>query len=322
MTVTVDYVNRFPLAMEWEYEQTNVYHLDGGDEHWLIDTGEIHEDNFEVLTEYLRGEGLTWSELTGVLVTHLHPDHVGLIFEMLEENPDLDFRIPTGASMGKRTPERTKEWLRRVGMPEAFHEAVLEEITNHKYVDFMRDVKDRGRFLEPGTTLRLGSRLCEVLPARGHTPNQVVYYLPEDGLLFSGDHVLLNETPNVSVFPEYLDGNPLRDFHEGLEGLLDLDISVVYPGHGPPFQNGKERVRELLEHHEGRLDQCRRIVEETPQSPFEVADQIPWSSGSFEDLKQVHQFLALGETFSHLEYLRQQGKLEKSDEDGTNRYYQ
>lgn len=321
MFVSLDYVERIPLPMEWEYEDTNVYHLDGGDEQWLIDAGEIHENNFTTLTESIRDRGLKWSDVTGVLVTHLHPDHVGLVFKMLEENPDLELRIPSGPSMERRTPERTREWLRRVGMPEELHDAVVEEITNHKYVGFMEDVKNQGQLLEPGTSLRLGNRRCEVLPARGHTPNQVVYYVPEDRLLFSGDHVLLNETPNVSVFPEYLDGNPLRDFHDGLEGLLERDISRIYPGHGPPFSNGKQRVRELLEHHEGRLEQCRRALGESPQSPFEVAQQIPWSNKSFDDLEQVHQFLALGESFSHLEYLAQRGEIESSNRDGADCFY-
>jgi len=307
--------------MEWEYEKTNVYHLDGGDEHWLVDAGEIYENNFEELTEALRDLGLGWSDITGVLLTHLHPDHAGLVFEILGENPDLQLRIPAGPSMEERTPERTREWLRRVGMPEGLHETVVKEITNHKYVGFMEDVKNRGETMDPGSSLKLGERSCEILPARGHTPNQVVYYVPEDELLFSGDHVLLNETPNVSVFPEYLGGNPLKDFHDGLERLLERNITRIYPGHGPPFSNAKQRIRELLEHHEGRLGHCRRVLGKEPLSSFEVARQIPWSNQSFDDLEQVHQFLALGESFSHLEYLAQREEVESTKENGTDCYY-
>jgi glyoxylase-like metal-dependent hydrolase (beta-lactamase superfamily II) len=311
-----DYVEQFPLPMEWEYEDTNVYLIRSDSGNWLIDAGEIYEDNFEYLTEELADLGLGWADIEGVCVTHLHPDHAGLVFKMLDVNPDLELLIPPGPSFEKRTETRVHEWLTRIGMPRELHEFIVDEITDHKYVGFMKDVKETGTFVEPGTSLQLGDYECEVIEAHGHTPNQVVYYLPDDGLLFSGDHVLLNETPNVSLFPEYMDGNPLGDFHDGLETLLDRELSVVYPGHGRPFSNGQSRVRELLDHHAERLEHCRRAVQDEPLSAFEVAEQIPWTNKTFEDLDEIHQFLALGESMSHLIYLAERGEVTRERQEG------
>lgn len=312
----VDYVKRIPLGMEWQYEDANVYLIQSDSANWLIDAGEIYEDNFEVLTEKLRDSGLEWRNIEGVCVTHLHPDHAGLCFKMLEENPDLRVLIPPGPSMEKRTPDRTKKWLTRIGMPEDLHEFILDEITEHKYVDFMGRLKETAEYLEPDTTLELGDHDCEVVKAHGHTPNQVVYHLPEDGLLFAGDHVLLHETPNVSLFPEYLDGNPLGDFHQGLEALLDRRVTMLYPGHGRPFENGLGRVRELLDHHEERLNHCRQAVRSDRLTAFEVAERIPWSNTTFKELDEIHQFLALGESMSHLIYLSEKGEVDRAREEG------
>lgn len=314
--MSADYVHRIPLEMEWEYDDANVYLIQSDTENWLIDAGEIHENNFEVLTGKLRDQGLGWSDVEGVCVTHLHPDHAGLCFDMLEENPDLTVLIPPGPGMDNRTRERTHRWLNRIGMPEELHEFIVDEITEHKYVGFMKELKETAEFLEPGTNITLGPHRCEIIEAHGHTPNQVVFYLPDDELLFSGDHVLLNETPNVSLFPEYLDGNPLGDFHDALDGLLQRDISTVYPGHGQPFQNGRDRIQELLDHHTERLDHCRRAVEGDRLTAFEVAGRIPWSNKTFDDLNQIHQFLALGESMSHLIYLTETGKLNRESDGG------
>lgn len=315
VTTNVDYVERIPLKMEWEYDDTNVYLVQSDAGNWLIDAGEIHEDNFETLTDTLREHGLNWQTIDGVCVTHLHPDHAGLCFEMLDRNPDLDVLIPPGPAMEKRTPERTHKWLNRIGMPAELHEFIVDAITTRKYVEFTKELKETAEFLEPGSNLKLGDFHCEVIKAHGHTPNQVVFYLPEDGLLFSGDHVLLNETPNVSLFPEYLGGNPLGDFHEGLEALLDREISTVYPGHGRPFQNGGTRVRELLDHHEDRLNHCLRAVRDGELTAFEVAHQIPWSNKTFEDLDETHQFLALGESMSHLIDLAERNVISRERKD-------
>ncbi|MFB6344952.1 MAG: MBL fold metallo-hydrolase [bacterium] len=310
-----DYVDRIPLDMEWQYEDANVYLIRSDSGNWLIDAGEIYNTNFQFLTDELKDRGLSWNKIDGVCVTHLHPDHAGLCFDMLEANPDLQVLIPPGPAMDQRTRDRTQEWLNRVGMPEDFHEYILNDITSHKYVDFMGRLKDTAKFLETGQTLTLGDYQCDVIKAHGHTPNQVVFYLPEDELLFSGDHVLMNETPNVSLFPEYLGGNPLKDFHDSLESLLDLEISMVYPGHGVPFENGLSRIQELLDHHEERLEHCRQAMRKGPVTAFDVVQEIPWGSGDFDELDEIHQFLALGETMSHLIYLTEADNVHRNRED-------
>lgn len=314
--MSTEFVKRFPLPMEWEYEDPNVYLLRTEDGPWLIDAGEIHETNFEDLTEGLAEEGISWEDVRGVCATHLHPDHVGLAFKILDASPSTRFLIPSGPSYEKRTEERTRRWLYRIGIPESLHDPFVEEILGYPYLEFMADLKETAETIEPGTTLNLGDRTVEVVKAHGHTPNQVVYYLPEDQLLFSGDHVLLHETPNVSLFPESLERNPLRDFHESLRLLLDREISTVYPGHGQPFRNGHDRIRELLDHHGTRMGHIRRTLSGEPKTALEVAEQIPWGNKEFDELSQVHSFLALGESMSHLVKLAREDEVRRERENG------
>lgn len=313
--MTVDYVDRIALPIEWEYEDVNMYLIRSGSENWLIDAGEQHAENFDRLTGELKSRGLGWNDIEGVCLTHLHPDHAGLAFKMLDENDQLQLLVPEGPSFEKRTPERVKKWLCKVGIPESLHEGFVEQITDLPYVDFMGRLKDTGQLLEADGTIQFGELECQVIKAHGHTPNQVVYYLADDGLLFSGDHVLLHETPNVSLFPEYMGGNPLKDFHRGLRTLTDRDLSIIYPGHGKPFSNGQERVKALLEHHNERLDHCRSAMNEEPQTALDVAEQIPWGNKQFENLNEVHSYLALGETMAHLVYLAERDDIRRKNQD-------
>lgn len=317
--MNINYVKQISVSMEFGYESTNIYLLQSANENWLIDAGEKYDDNFDVLTSELSEFGINCQDLDGVLITHLHPDHVGLSFKLLERNPELPIFIPEGPSYEKRTKERIRLWLNRTGIPEEFHQKFVNKLTDFPYIEFMKRLKDQFETVEPGDSIQLGNYECSVIGARGHTPNQVVYYLNQDKVLFSGDHILLEETPNVSLFPEYLGGNPLADFHNSLETLLDRAVDMVFPGHGKPFRNGHQRIKELLNHHDERLNHCLEALTDEPQSALTVAEYIPWSGGGFDELDETHRYLALGETLAHLIELVERNQI--SCEENSQVYY-
>jgi glyoxylase-like metal-dependent hydrolase (beta-lactamase superfamily II) len=82
------------------------------------------------------------------------------------------------------------------------------------------------RTFESAATIDLGDRAVELRHlGRGHTDNDIVVRLPDDGVLFAGD-LLENGAP-----PYFGDGYPI-DWPATIEALLPLVDGAVVPGHG------------------------------------------------------------------------------------------
>lgn len=92
-----------------------------------------------------------------------------------------------------------------------------------------------------------GMRMELLYLGRGHTEGDIVVYLPEEKVLFSGDLVYAGRLPWVG------DGNT-RDWIVTLGRIKSLDVRTVVPGHG------KGGARESIATFEGYLTSLRAEV--------------------------------------------------------------
>jgi glyoxylase-like metal-dependent hydrolase (beta-lactamase superfamily II) len=129
-----------------------------------------------------------------------------------------------------------------------------------------------------------------------------------DGVLVAGDHLLPTISPSVGLYPDSRP-DPLGDYLESLERIVDLGLRVALPAHGNPIEDPGKRARELIEHHRRRLQETAAALGATPRTGYEVSLSL------FPDLDSAGaRRFAVAETLSHLERLRFEGKAARHDD--------
>jgi glyoxylase-like metal-dependent hydrolase (beta-lactamase superfamily II) len=177
--------------------------------------------------------------------------------------------------------------------------------------------------LKGGETFRVGTFEFEVINSPGHSPGHICLYEKTKKMLFSGDHVLLDITPNVSFHPQSGD-NPLKDFLDSLERLAELDVNFVFPGHGPVFSGLRQRIGQIVYHHEQRQLYIKSAARDELKTAWEIANTLQWGSNRsvpFSKLAMLHQRLAVMETIAHLQFLVAEDKAKRVLEGETVKYY-
>lgn len=282
----------------------------------LIDTGFHHPLCFETLRRGMEEAGLR-PENTDVFITHAHADHSGNAASLQALGCRLfmsgvDFRHYCGW-LETRLHDQLGRAVRE-GLPRSFLELGASANPIMGYGSGPFTVTE----LREGDELCYGPyRLCCLLTP-GHTPGHMCLYEPDRQILFLGDHVLFDITPNICNFSDVSDS--LGDYLDSLEALRYLPVKLALPAHrGLPQISLVERVDQLLAHHQRRLDETLRIVRETPGlDAYRIAGRLHWHirAASWEEFPPGQKWFALGETLAHLDHLRRLGLLCAAEEDG------
>ena len=300
--------------------QVNAYLLTSPDGHLLIDTGWNTEQAFETLEGHLKALGVHWGDLATMVITHAHLDHFGLVRRLRElSGARLGMHHIEARLNGARYDDligyaqQTADRLRRGGLDEDFMGDAGEFIKRFEKLS----AQARPDFtLGGGEVISQGDFSLEILWTPGHSPGHICLYERHHKLLFSGDHVLPNISPNIGLFPQGGD-NPLGDYLTSLRGVENLAVDLVLPAHGQPFAGLGQRVGQLREHHAQRnqelLDLLARSGE--PATPFQLVGGITWHAGGravgWGQLSSFDQRLAMFEVMAHLEAMVREGSLQR-----------
>ena len=291
-----------------------------GREGWtIIDCGitsaETKQSWEAIFAEYLDG-----LPILRVLVTHMHPDHIGLAHFLCER-----WQVPLWISMSDFL---TAQWLsskeggakvgatpggggtadhyERHGLKDADD---LERIRSRSdyYSRLVPEVPKRYRRIMAGDRIRIGTHDWEVSMGYGHAPEHATFYCSALNIFISGDMVLPRISTNVSVYDADPDANPLDLYLKSLNQWRTLPQDVlVLPSHGKPFTGLHARVDQLHDHHRARLDDTLEACKE-PRSAYELIPVL------FKRQLDNHQLsFAMGEAIAHLNYLWHQGSLRRS----------
>ena len=136
-------------------------------------------------------------------------------------------------------------------------------------------------------------------------------YEPEKKFLFSGDHILDDITPNISLWGD--DSNPLGEYLRSLDKVYELNVEIVFPGHRNFITNHRDRIKELKLHHQYRLNEINSILKDGPKTGIEIASKMKWnmSYNSFDLFPTPQKWFAIGETVAHLKYLEEKNLISK-----------
>ncbi|GAI58585.1 unnamed protein product, partial [marine sediment metagenome] len=173
----------------------------------------------------------------------------------------------------------------------------------------------RGRLdfhiVKEGDAINIGDYLFKCIETPGHSKGHICLYEPNKKLFVSGDHILIDITPNISLWS--YEENPLNEYLISLDKVYNLDVKLVLPGHRRTFKNHKQRIQELKRHHQTRANEVLSILEKGKQNAFQVASQMSWDM-SYEFWYQFpssQKWFAFGEAIAHLKYLEEKGKVRR-----------
>ncbi|MDN5852550.1 MAG: MBL fold metallo-hydrolase, partial [Actinomycetia bacterium] len=167
-------------------------------------------------------------------------------------------------------------------------------------------------WIDDGQTLTLGGREIVAVATPGHTQGHVIFVDHDAGVLYSGDHILSATTPVIGIEPA-TSTRPLANTLDSLRKVLALPDLRLLSAHGPVLPSSHARARELLAHHERRLELCRAAVHTGKASAYEVALALAWTKNEqrLTDLDEIGAVMATLQTRAYLELLSTTGALER-----------
>lgn len=300
----------------------NVYVITTPEQNLLIDTGFNRHECRSALWTGIRELGLDLKK-TSVFLTHLHADHTGLAGEFVAQGCPIYMGRIDYEYLDKMKNGGNVSNLEELFRSEGFSEEVLalqsRENQGRRY-----GVKQMfpARLVDDGTVISLGNWKIRCVHTPGHTPGHMVLYLPERQLLFSGDHILFDITPNISVW----DGVPrsLEDYLSSLEKIRALPVQVAFPAHRHGGSDVPRRIDALQAHHRDRLEEiCRAVAARPGSTAYEIAGTITWSARGlgWAQFPPHQKWFAMGETLAHLRYLEQHGQAVREARGAVFAYY-
>jgi len=281
----------------------NCYLLKGEGQFLLIDTGMNRQECRQEIYSDLRSLDVDLKK-TDIFITHFHADHLGLATSLATETSTIylnSVEVPVVGNLEKHWRE-TSGFARLHGFPENELDKALRAHPGYRYG--LRDCADFS-ILEEGDRIRIGDYSFVCIETPGHSPGHMCLYEPNKKILVSGDHILIDITPNIQLWSDK--GDPLNEYLKSLDRIYDLGVDLVLPGHRDIFTNHKKRIQEIKLHHEVRANEILSILEKGGQTAYEVASQMRWDvSYGFWKLFPISQkWFAVGEALSHLKYLKE-----------------
>jgi glyoxylase-like metal-dependent hydrolase (beta-lactamase superfamily II) len=217
--------------------------------------------------------------------------------------------------------KQVKKFLQANGVPKGdvlkFAEASMP--ARKLVVPVMPDIK-----LKEGKKISVDPFEFKVIATPGHSPGHICLYEPNRKLLFTGDHILPQITSHIGLHPQS-GNNPLSAYLSSLRAMIDLPVNFAFPGHGPAFSGIRQIMESLIRHHEERNQAILKALQENMKSGYQVATELLWMDSvnpvNFENLNLFDQRLALTETLAHIDYLLNEGDVQKFEQEGTITYF-
>jgi glyoxylase-like metal-dependent hydrolase (beta-lactamase superfamily II) len=297
---------------------------DTGRDGWtIVDCGITNDstrDNWErVFAHHLDG-----LPVLRVIVTHMHPDHIGLA-HWLTERWNCRLWISATDWNAARMASQATTGFGGDGAARFFQEHGLVDETSlarvrarsNYYASMVPQVPRAFRRLLDGQVIRIGGHDWRCIAGYGHAPEHISLWCEALDVLIAGDMVLPRISTNVSVIDIEPEADPLPLYLRSLQALKTLPAdALVLPAHGRPFRGLHTRIDQLVRHHDERLAETREACEARPTS---AADLLPILFKRPLDLHQTT--FAMGEAIAHLHALLGRGELRSEVEtDGVRRF--
>ena len=295
------------LDLPFRLNHVNCFMAEEGDGWKIIDVG-LH--NAETVARW--NKELAQKNIKEIIITHYHPDHFGYAGGMQAKTGarlsmtkiDADMALDAWHDVFLSNLNKNYE---SAGIPTG----IADDMTKNtaEFIERVTPYPTVDHYLKEGEHIRIGNYMYKVIHTPGHSDGLVCFYNSERNMLLSTDHILPRITPNISYW-FHGDPNPLKSYLHSLEKIRALDADLVVPSHGKPFYGANDRIDEITKHHEERLDTLLRVIT-NGATIYEACGKL------FRKKLSIHETrFAVGETFAHLEFLRNNGDCQRDMYDG------
>lgn len=301
---------RLPLPMALDH--VNIYALEDGDGWTIIDTGMSTRRSKTIWKALLAGP-LHGKPVTRVILTHHHPDHVGLVgwfqsrgARLLATRTAWLYARMLTLDVQDRPSDEALTFYRRAGLSEAeLARKAAERPFN--FADIVDPMPLGFHRLTEGCTVIVGRRFWTVRMGHGHAPEHATLW-SDDGIILGGDQLLPGISANIGVYPTEPDGDPLTDWLDSCRNFMPLatDDQLILPGHKLPFTGLPFRLSQMIENHENAL---LRLLDHlsTPRTAMQCF--VPLFG---REVGATEQSFALVESVAHLNCLLRRGLVLRS----------
>ncbi|KZM53691.1 MBL fold metallo-hydrolase [Aeribacillus pallidus] len=302
-------IYRIPVPIPFPMKYIYCYMVRGADGWSLVDAGFHNTEAIEAWEQVLKQMNVRYEQIHSIYFTHFHPDHFGLAGWMQERTGAKAYISKEDFAMAQRVwgknssqAEQIGEMCRKNGTPEDLADEIEESMRSlAKHVTFPELT-----ILEDDEVI-LGERKWEVIPTPGHSDGHICFYQREERLLLAADHILDKITPNISIWPGS-SKNPLGNYISSLEKIQQLKVDLALPAHGALIERVDDRISEIIQHHQKRLDQIFRLAKDG-RTAYDIAQDL----FQHKSLNSHQWRFAIAETLSHLEYLVFTGQIKKEN---------
>ena len=304
---------RMPLPFVLNH--INLWLLEDGDGWTIVDCGfatdeaRVHWDN--IFAHHLQGKPLL-RRIKRVIVTHFHPDHIGLCDWLCERFNLVPWMTQAEylqahvvhARVGGTEREPMAKMLMAHGLTDERLDAIVQR--ENLYLQGVPKLPNAHRRIRDNEHITIGANTWRVIVGHGHAPEHASLYCEALKVFISGDMLLPRISTNISIWPSAPEADPLGDFLSALALYAELpDGTLVLPSHGLPFRGHHARIAALREHHGVRLERLRKVCAE-PQRAVDVLGLL------FErKIEGHHVMFAMGEAIAHLNHLTRRGELRR-----------
>jgi len=292
--------------------------LDGRQGWTIVDCG-IANDATRAAWERIFDEELDGLPVLRVLVTHMHPDHIGLAHWLTTRwsTPEWPCRLWislsdwNAARMASLSTtgfggEAAAAFFGSHGVTDP---AALDKVRQrgNYYSSMVPAVPQQFRRMMEGQRLTMGGHVWTCHAGFGHAPEHISLHCEALGVLISGDMVLPRISTNISVIDIEPEADPLPLYLASVERMRRLPAdTLVLPSHGKPFRGLHPRITQLQDHHTDRLADVMAACAARPHSAFEILPVL------FKRELDLHQLtFAMGEAIAHLHALWLDGDLKR-----------
>ena len=308
----------YPIVLDVDHKlkSFNSYLVEDGHTLSLIDAGINKDDYWDLFTNTLQMHGFEVRDITGILLTHHHFDHIGLVNRIVEEVPNPVYAHEKAIPRLKRDPEFMQkrvdyytELYREMGCGEAGSKQIdylLNSIEKHKHTAINTEIMPLDKHINR----------FQVIEVPGHSPDQVAFYNEESKVLFGGDVLIDHISSNAFIEPDESGKRILALLQQmsSLSKCAALPLDYVFSGHGTIIDNHIDLIETRLKNVEIKATKLLTLIKDGASTANEIAKQY------YKKIYESQFPLVMSEIIGHLDYLEVNHKVKTEKVDGVWRY--
>jgi glyoxylase-like metal-dependent hydrolase (beta-lactamase superfamily II) len=282
-----------------------------GENGWnIIDVGVSTNEARDLWENFLRQNGISFSQIRNIYLTHNHPDHCGIAGWIQQQSGARVF-MPS-----KDLPALEKYMLpEKHQIDEVRMDMAPYGIPDPLVVRLVQDIMMIRAFFEPYpevTPLQEGDCFCfgddvyTMYGVPGHSDGHGVFLGQSKKLLFSGDAFMADRVSQISDWPYSSLEDPLTANMQALRRITVLNPAAILPAHGPLFDGAADRLAEIEKLHIRRLTKVLNMLKREMTLP-EVCQAIKVKARVLQEYR-----VSWADTRAYLEWLWRQGLIRQN----------